>query len=42
MCSPLRGPADHVAEIVGVSYMKDLVSDLLPDRFKKFLPPQIK
>jgi len=35
---PLRGPNDHGALIVGVSYMKDLLGDLVPDRFQRFLP----
>jgi hypothetical protein len=39
---PVRGPTDHGALIVGVSYMKDLLSDLVPDRFKKFLPTTLK
>lgn len=38
----LRGPGDHGALIVGVSYMKDLLGDLVPDRFMKFLPAKLK
>ncbi len=38
----VRGPNDHGALIVGVSYMKDLLSDLVPDRLKRFLPAQFK
>ena len=39
---PLHGPNDHGALFVGVSYMKDLLGDLLPDRLKKFLPAKIQ
>lgn len=37
----LRGPNDHGALLVGVTYMKDLLGDLVPDRFKKFLPSKL-
>lgn len=37
---PLRGPADHGAVLVGVSYMKDLLGNVLPDQFRKFLPAE--
>jgi hypothetical protein len=39
---PLRGPNDHGALLVGVTYLKDLLGDLVPDRFRKFLPAQLK
>ena len=39
---PLRGPNDHGALIVGVAYMKDLLGDLIPDRFQRFLPAPLK
>jgi len=39
---PLRGPNDHGALIVGVAYMKDLLGDLIPDRFQRFLPEPLK
>jgi len=39
---PLRGPNDHAALIVGVSYMKDLLGDLVPDRFQRFLPEALQ
>ena len=39
---PLRGPTDQGAVILGVSYMKDLLADLVPDRLKRFLPAQFK
>jgi hypothetical protein len=39
---PLRGPNDHGALIVGVAYMKDLLGDLVPDRFQRFLPGNLK
>jgi len=39
---PLRGPNDHGALIVGVAYMKDLLGDLVPDRFQRFLPAPLK
>jgi hypothetical protein len=39
---PLRGPNDHGALIVGVAYMKDLLGDLVPDRFQRFLPGPLK
>jgi hypothetical protein len=38
---PLRGPTSHGALIVGVSYMKNLLSDLVPDRFLRFLPAKL-
>jgi hypothetical protein len=39
---PLRGPNDHGALIVGIAYMKDLLGDLVPDRFQRFLPSNLK
>jgi len=39
---PLRGPNDHGALIVGVAYMKDLLGDLVPDRFQRFLPKPLQ
>jgi hypothetical protein len=39
---PLRGPTDHGAVIVGAAYMKDLLGDVVPDRFRKFLPSKLK
>lgn len=39
---PLWGATDHHALIFGVSYMKDLLADLVPDRFRKFLPSVLK
>src|SRR5262245_38102970 len=39
---PLRGPTDHGALIVGVAYMKDLLGDLVPDRFQRFLPAKLQ
>lgn len=39
---PLHGFNDHGALILGVSYMKDLLGDLVPDRLRKFLPAAVK
>lgn len=39
---PLHGFNDRGALILGVSYMKDLLGDLVPDRLRKFLPAAIK
>ena len=39
---PLRGPTDHAALIIGVAYMKDLLGDLIPDRFQRFLPKPLQ
>ena len=38
---PLHGFNDHGALVMGVSYMKDLLGDLVPDRLRKFLPAAI-
>ncbi len=39
---PLRGPNDHGALILSATFMKDLASDLVPDRFQRFLPGQLR
>lgn len=37
----LRGPNDHGALILSVVYMRDLLGDLMPDRFEKYLPESL-
>lgn len=39
---PLHGFNDHGALILGVSYMKDILGDLVPDRLRRFLPATFK
>jgi hypothetical protein len=38
----LRGPNDHGALLIGLMYMKDLLQDLVADRYQKFLPSELK
>jgi len=35
---PLSGPVDEGAVILSAVYMRDLAADLVPDRFRKYLP----